>query len=85
MTRSDLAKRLARQFPGISAPGAKELLDHFLLAMKEGLESGDTVELRDFGFSGSGTRKEETGGTRGRGRRSTFPPRRWSISNRAGF
>ncbi len=49
MTRSDLAKRLARQFPGISAPGAKELLDHFLLAMKEGLESGDTVELRDFG------------------------------------
>ena len=49
MTRSYLAKRLARQFSEISGPEAKELLDHFLLAMKEGLESGDTVELRDFG------------------------------------
>ena len=50
MTKADLFKRLSRQFPGISASDARELLDLFLLAMKKGLESGDTVELRDFGI-----------------------------------
>ena len=49
MTRSELARRLSRQFPGIAASDARGILDLFLSAMKEGLESGDTVELRDFG------------------------------------
>ena len=49
MTKSDLVKRLARQFPGIQKEEARVTIDLFLTAMKEGLASGDTVELRDFG------------------------------------
>ena len=49
MTKSDLVKRLARQFPGIRKEDARVTIDLFLTAMKEGLASGDTVELRDFG------------------------------------
>ena len=49
MTKSDLIKRLARQFPGIRNEDARIMLDLFLAAMKESLKSGDTVELRDFG------------------------------------
>jgi len=49
MTKSDLIKRLFRQFPGIRNEDARGMLDLFLAAMKEGLSSGDTVELRDFG------------------------------------
>ncbi len=49
MTKSDLSRRLFRQFSGITFKEARELLDLFLSAMKEGLASGDTVELRDFG------------------------------------
>ena len=49
MTKSDLSRRLFKQFPEISLPEAKKILDFFLAAMKEGLSSGDTVELRDFG------------------------------------
>ena len=49
MTKSDLLKRLARQFPGIRKEDAQVTIDLFLTAMKEGLTSGDTVELRDFG------------------------------------
>lgn len=49
MTKSDLVKRLARQFPGIRNEDARVTIDLFLAAMKEGLKSGDTVELRDFG------------------------------------
>lgn len=49
MTKSDLTIRLARQFPGIRREDARELMDLFLEAMREGLRSGDTVELRDFG------------------------------------
>ena len=49
MTRRDLAKRLGRKFPGITGTDARELLDLFLDAMKAGLRSGDTVEIRDFG------------------------------------
>ena len=52
MTKSDLIKRLARQFPGIRNEDARIMLDLFLVAMKEGLKSGDTVELRDFGVLG---------------------------------
>ena len=49
MTKSDLAKRLANQFTGLTIPGSKQILDIFLEAMKEGLKNGDTVEMRDFG------------------------------------
>ena len=49
MTKSDLVKRLARQFPGVRKEDARVTIDLFLTAMKEGLASGDTVELRDFG------------------------------------
>lgn len=49
MTKSDLVKRLARQFPGIRKEEALVTIDLFLTAMKEGLASGDTIELRDFG------------------------------------
>ena len=49
MTKSDIAKLLARQFPGIRKEDAREMIDLFLEAMKEGLSSGDTIELRDFG------------------------------------
>lgn len=49
MTKSDLAKRLARQFSGITLLDARQMLDCFFEAMKEGLREGDTVELRDFG------------------------------------
>jgi len=49
MTKSDLVKRLVRQFPGIRNEDTRIMLDLFLAAMKEGLKSGDTVELRDFG------------------------------------
>lgn len=49
MTKSDLVDRLAREFPGITRPLARELIDHFIEAMKEGLAARDTVELRDFG------------------------------------
>ena len=49
MTKSDLTKRLAQQFPGIRREDARELMDLFLEAMREGLRSGDTMELRDFG------------------------------------
>lgn len=49
MTKSDLVKRLSRQFSGLTVAEARDVLELFLSAMKEGLESGDTVELRDFG------------------------------------
>lgn len=49
MTKSDLVKRLARQFPGVRKEDARVTIDLFLTAMKKGLASGDTVELRDFG------------------------------------
>ena len=52
MTKSDLVKRLSRQFPGLTVADAREMLELFLLAMKEGLKSGDTIELRDFGVLG---------------------------------
>ena len=49
MTKSDLEKRLARKFSEIGKAEAKEMIGLFLEAMREGLSSGDTVELRDFG------------------------------------
>lgn len=49
MTKSDLARRLAEQFPGLRISSAKEMLELFLSAMKKGLESGDTIEIREFG------------------------------------
>ena len=49
MTKSDLVKHLARQFPGIRNEDARVTINLFLAAMMEGLKSGDTVELRDFG------------------------------------
>ena len=49
MTKSDLVKRLANQFPGLTISESKQILDLFLDAMKEGLKNGDTVEMRDFG------------------------------------
>ena len=49
MTKADLFRRIARQFPGITVFDARELVDHFLEAMQKGLASGDTIELRDFG------------------------------------
>ncbi|MHB8370179.1 MAG: HU family DNA-binding protein [Leptospirales bacterium] len=49
MTKSDLAARLSRNFPGLTLSLSRTLLDHFLEAMKEGLAKGDTVEIRDFG------------------------------------
>ena len=49
MTKSELIIRLARQVPGIRREDARELMDLFLEAMREGLRSGDTVELRYFG------------------------------------
>jgi nucleoid DNA-binding protein len=44
MTKSSLIKRLSRQFPGISVIEAKEMIDLFLAAMKDGLNSDDTIE-----------------------------------------
>ncbi|MGC8499587.1 MAG: HU family DNA-binding protein [Leptospirillia bacterium] len=49
MTKGELVQRLARQFPGIRREDARTMIDLFLESMKEGLSSGDTVELRDFG------------------------------------
>jgi integration host factor subunit beta len=49
MTKGELVQRLARQFPGIRREDARVMIDLFLDSMKEGLKSGDTVELRDFG------------------------------------
>ncbi|MDA8027527.1 MAG: integration host factor subunit beta [Nitrospiraceae bacterium] len=49
MTKGELVQRLARQFPGIRREDARVMIDLFLDSMKEGLRSGDTVELRDFG------------------------------------
>ena len=49
MRKSDLMKQLGRQFPEISLAEARLLMDLFLQGMKEGLKSGDTIELRDFG------------------------------------
>ena len=49
MTKGELVQRLARQFPGIRREDARIMIDLFLDSMKEGLRTGDTVELRDFG------------------------------------
>ena len=49
MTKSELVQRIARQFSGISMQDARVMVDLFLEGMKEGLISGDTVELRNFG------------------------------------
>ena len=61
MTKSELTQRLARQFPGIRREDAREMMDLFLEAMKEGLRSGDTVELRDFGGLRIRSRASRTG------------------------
>ena len=61
MTKSELTQRLARQFPGIRREDAREMMDLFLEAMKEGLRSGDTVELRDFGVLRIRSRASRTG------------------------
>ena len=49
MTKSELVQRIAQRFPGITRQDARVMVDLFLEGMKEGLISGDTVELRDFG------------------------------------
>jgi len=49
LTKSDLVDSLAREFPGITRPLARTLINLFLEAMKKGLAEGDTVEFRDFG------------------------------------
>lgn len=49
MKKSDLVKRMAQQFPGITLQDARMMVDLFIESMREGLSSGDTVELRDFG------------------------------------
>ncbi|MEC4683799.1 MAG: HU family DNA-binding protein [Nitrospirota bacterium] len=49
MTKGELVQRLARQFPGIRREDARVMIDLFLDSMKEGLKTGDTIELRDFG------------------------------------
>lgn len=49
MTKSDLVKRLAHHFPGITIHESREIIELILEAMKEGLKTGDTVEMRDFG------------------------------------
>ena len=61
MTKSELTQRLARQFPGIRREDAREMMDLFLEAMREGLRSGDTVELRDFGVLRIRSRASRTG------------------------
>ena len=61
MTKSELILRLARQFPGIRREDAREMMDLFLEAMREGLRSGDTVELRDFGVLRIRSRASRTG------------------------
>lgn len=49
MTKSDIVKRLSRQFPDLTITESREIIDLFLDAMKEGLKTGDTVEMRNFG------------------------------------
>ncbi len=49
MTKSDLIKLLAHHFPGITIHESREIIELILEAMKEGLKTGDTVEMRDFG------------------------------------
>ena len=49
MTKSDLIQRLSRQFPGLTLNESSEIIDLFFEAMKKGLVTGDTVEMRDFG------------------------------------
>ena len=48
MIKSDLVKRLARQFPGIRNEDARIMIDLFLAAMKEGLKSagGNSMGVR---------------------------------------
>jgi len=49
MTKGELVQRLARQFPEIRKEEARGMIDLFLDSMKEGLKSGETVEIRNFG------------------------------------
>ena len=65
MSRSDLFRRIFRQFPGITLKDSREMLDLFRSAMKEGLAFGDTVELLNFGVFRVRDRK----------RRKTWNPR----------
>jgi nucleoid DNA-binding protein len=69
LTKSDIIKRLSRQFPGLTLAESRQILDLFLVAMKEGLKSGDTVEMRDFGFFASEHVRQERPGIRERERR----------------
>lgn len=61
MTKSDLVQRIARQFPGISRQEVRVMVDLFLEGMKEGLRSGDTMEIRDFGVLRVRTRTPRKG------------------------
>ena len=61
MTKSDLVNRLAHKFPEIQKEEAREKIDLFRPAMKEGLASGDTVELREFGVLRVRSRATRTG------------------------
>ncbi len=49
LTKFDLVKRLAHHFPGITIHESREITELFIESMKEGLKTGDTVEMRDFG------------------------------------
>lgn len=49
MTKSDLIKLLSHQFPGITKNDSRQIIDLFLEDMKDGLKTGDTIEMRDFG------------------------------------
>jgi nucleoid DNA-binding protein len=49
LTKSDLVKRLAHHFPGVTVQESRKIIELFLESMKEGLKTGDTVEMRDFG------------------------------------
>ena len=61
MTESELVQRIAQRFPGITRQDARVMVDLFLEGMKEGLMSGDTVELRDFGVLRVRTRGKRKG------------------------
>ena len=76
MSRSDLFRRIFRQFPGITLKDSREMLDLFRSAMKEGLAFGDTVELLNFGVLRVRDRKRRKARNPRRGGNVDLPPKK---------
>lgn len=84
VTKANLVQRLARQFPSIVRADVREMIALFLKAMRDGLHSGDSVKLRDFGVLRVRVRSTKKARNPRTGASVVVVPKKVPSSSRAG-